>query len=63
MERDNLKAALLVEADLVGCGEKSERSVPSATIISQVQGLNVSREAMIWYGCFVVRKKEVVGPL
>ena len=42
MERGRDKAALLDEADLMEWGEKIERSIPAACIISRVQRLKVS---------------------
>ena len=62
VDRGNLRAALLEEADLVECGEKTVMSMPAAPITSLTQRRNVSREANLTGGR-VVRKKPVSDPL
>ena len=62
VERGNLRAALLEEADLVEWGEKIVTSTPAAFITSFTQRRNVSLEANLTGGR-VVRKNPVSEPL
>ena len=50
VERGNLRAALLEEADLVEWGEKTVISMPAALITSFTQQRNVSLEAYLTGG-------------
>ena len=55
VERGNLRAALLEEADLAECGKKTVISMPAAVITSFTQQRNVSLEANLTGGR-IIRK-------